>query len=226
LLSAFAPIPCPPDVPILTLTNGDAIRDGHINRDDYDFVKARLGTTDPEADLNGDGKVNDDDLAIVKAHMGLQSDTSWQGSFPQPQGWYVLQFAVQLEDYVGDRLEYAEQPDGSYVAPRGVYSQLRFVGGRYELVRLSQERWVFEPVPGVDNRWRLVAIKDLHNQGVVLHYNDANQLVRIADSVGRAVELALDEACFACEGVGVLFENLSEGVLDWCCKVGSVAHSA
>jgi hypothetical protein len=135
------------------------------------------------------------------------------------------QLVVVLEPD-GRRLEYAEQPDGSYVAPRGVYSQLRFVGGRYELVRLSQERWVFEPVPGVDNRWRLAAIKDLHNQGVVLYYNDANQLVRIADSVGRAVELALDEACFACEGVGVLFENLSEGVLDWCCKVGSVAHSA
>jgi hypothetical protein len=71
------------------------------------------------------------------------------------------QLVVVLEPD-GRRLEYAEQPDGSYVAPRGVYSQLRFVGGRYELVRPSQERWV----------------------------NDANQLARIADSVGRAVELA------------------------------------
>jgi len=340
-------------VPILTLPNGDATRDGHIDRNDLAFV---LGTTDPQADLNGDGKVNDEDLAIIKANFGLQSDTAWQGNFPYPDGWYVLQFAVQLGDYQGNasgrmvvvrlhdtvsgatyaigvvqfgslplqvvsvnvptpnayvvqveapedgswltitrkevqatapvpntygqpfawqgslpvpygvlnlwngnlmvglglfgwggqvgvafgltynaqdneagvlgvgwrhsyeatlevsrhngqrsvvlrepdgrRLEYAEQPDESYVAMRGVYSPLRFVKGqhnepdRYELVHPSQERWVFEPVPGVANRWRLAAIKDLHNQGVVLHYNEAGQLVRITDSVGRSVELA------------------------------------
>ena len=38
--------------------------------------------------------------------------------------------------------------------------------------------------------------------------------------------LALDEACFACAGVGVVFKDLSESVLDVCCKVGCVAHSA
>ena len=45
---------------------------------------------------------------------------------------------------------------------------------------------------------------------------------------GAACEfaLALDEACFACEGVGVVFEDLSESVLDVRCKVGCVAHSA
>ena len=36
--------------------------------------------------------------------------------------------------------------------------------------------------------------------------------------------LALDEACFACEGVGFVFKQLSEGVLDVRCQVGSVAH--
>jgi hypothetical protein len=43
---------------------------------------------------------------------------------------------------------------------------------------------------------------------------------------GTACEfaLALDEACFACEGVGFMFEYLLEGVFDLCCKVGSVAH--
>ena len=43
---------------------------------------------------------------------------------------------------------------------------------------------------------------------------------------GTACEfaLALDEACFSCEGVGVVLEGLSEGVLDWCCQVGSAAH--
>jgi RHS repeat-associated protein len=353
LLSAFAPIPCPPDVPTLTLPNGDATRDGIIDDADYEFVAARLGTTDPEevsrADLNGDGAVKDDDLAIIKANKGLQRDDSWQGNFPDPTGWYVLQFAVQLGDYEGNawgrtvvvrlrdtvsgdtydtvvgfgsvplqvvsvpvptanayvvqveapaegswltitrkevqatapvpdtygtpfawqgslpvpygvlnlwngnlmvglglfgwggqtgvafgltynaqdseagvlgvgwrhsyeaslvvrqnnnqllvelwepdgrRLEFAEQPDKSYVGMRGVYAQLRFVDGRYELVRPSQERWLFEPVPGVENRWRLAAIRDLHNQGVVLQYNGANQLVRIEDSVGRSVALA------------------------------------
>jgi hypothetical protein len=102
LLSAFAPIPRPPDVPTLTLPNGDATRNGTIDDADYRFVKERLGTTDPQADLNGDGVVKDDDLAIVKANKGLQSDASWQGDFPEPTGWYVLQFAIQLGDYGGN----------------------------------------------------------------------------------------------------------------------------
>ena len=38
--------------------------------------------------------------------------------------------------------------------------------------------------------------------------------------------LALDEACFAREGVGVVFKDLLERILDLRCKVGSVAHSA
>jgi RHS repeat-associated protein len=338
------------DVPTLTLPNGDATRDGIIDDADYEFVAARLGTTAPEADLNGDGKVNDDDLAIIKANKGLQRDDSWQGNFPDPTGWYVLQFAVQLGDYVGNasgrtvavrlrdtvsgdtydmevgfgslplqvvsvpvptanayvvqveapaegswltitrkevqatapvpdtygtpfawqgslpvpsgvlnlwngnlmvglglfgwggqtgvafgltynsrdsetgvlgvgwrhsyeaslvvrqhnnqrlvelwepdgrRLEFAEQPDKSYVGMRGVYAQLRFVDGRYELVRPSQERWLFERVSGVDNWWRLAKIQGLHNQQWVrLVYNAAGQLERIEDSVGRAVVLA------------------------------------
>ena len=37
--------------------------------------------------------------------------------------------------------------------------------------------------------------------------------------------LALDEACFLCEGVGVVFENLLEGVLDLYRETGCVAHS-
>jgi len=38
--------------------------------------------------------------------------------------------------------------------------------------------------------------------------------------------LALDEACFACEGVGVVFEDLSGRVLDLRREIGCVAHSA
>jgi len=43
---------------------------------------------------------------------------------------------------------------------------------------------------------------------------------------GTACEFALafDEACFACEGVGFVFKQLSEGVLDLCCQVGSAAR--
>ena len=89
-------------MPTLTLPNGDATRNGTIDDADYEFVEVRLGTTAPEADLNGDGKVNDDDLAIIKANKGLQRDDSWQGNFPDPTGWYVLQFAIQLGDYGGD----------------------------------------------------------------------------------------------------------------------------
>ena len=38
--------------------------------------------------------------------------------------------------------------------------------------------------------------------------------------------LALDEACFACEGVGVVFKDLLERVLDLRCEMGDVFHSA
>jgi hypothetical protein len=34
-------------VPILTLPNGDATRDGVINDADYAYVQQRLGTNDP-----------------------------------------------------------------------------------------------------------------------------------------------------------------------------------
>jgi RHS repeat-associated protein len=329
-------------VPTLTLPNGDATRDGIIDDADYTFVENRLGTTDPAADLNGDGKVNDDDLAIVKANLGVQSDRVWQGEFPDPTGWYVLQFAVQLGDYGGNasgrtvvvrlrdtlsgatydtvvgfgsvplqvvsvhvptpnpymvqveapaggswltitrkevqatapvpdtygqpfawqgslpvpygvlnlwngnlmvglglfswggqggvafgltynaqdgkegvlgvgwrhsyeaslefvplhnpplvwvtepdgrRLAFAQQPDGSYVPMRGVYAQLRVKDGQYELVRPSQVCWVF------DRTGRLVAIRDLHNQGVSLSYDSAGRLVQITDRVGRSVVL-------------------------------------
>ncbi|MCX7992740.1 MAG: DUF6531 domain-containing protein, partial [Fimbriimonadales bacterium] len=87
-------------MPILTLPNGDANRDGTIGEDDYRLVDAALGTSDPNADLNGDGAVKDDDLAIVKANLGLSRAPSW-GNFGAPSGWYTLQFAVQLGDYVG-----------------------------------------------------------------------------------------------------------------------------
>jgi hypothetical protein len=88
-------------VPILTLPNGDATRDGVINDADYAYVQQRLGTNDPNADLNGDGRVDSKDLGIVRANRGLTSDAHWSGNFPAPRGWYRLQLAVQLGDYFG-----------------------------------------------------------------------------------------------------------------------------
>ena len=334
-------------MPILTLPNGDANRDGVINDADYALVESYLGTTHPSADLNGDGKVNDEDLAIVKANKGLESDAPWSGNFPEPHGWYRLQFAVQLDDYAGNtnglsvqvrlqdsitgqtyavsqsflsgaltvldvsvptpnpyvvqvqapaggswltitrkevqasapvpntfgapfpwqgslpvpngvvniwngnlhlglslfgwggqagvafglfynaqdtrqgilgvgwrhsyeasleflpdhnpplvvvnepdgrRLAFAQQPDGSYVPMRGVYSQLRYKNGQYELIRPSQVRWVF------DSTGRLIAIRDLHNQGVSLSYDSAGRLAQITDSVGRSATLSYYQA--------------------------------
>ena len=99
--SAFASTSCPPDVPILTLPNGDATRDGVINDADYAYVQQRLGTNDPNADLNGDGRVDSKDLAIVQANRGLTGDAPWSGEFSAPHGWYRLQLAVQLGDYFG-----------------------------------------------------------------------------------------------------------------------------
>jgi RHS repeat-associated protein len=84
----------------------------------------------------------------------------------------------------GRRLAFAQQPDGSYVPMRGVYAQLRVKDGQYELVRPSQVCWVF------DRAGRLVAIRDLHNQGVSLSYDSAGRLVQITDSVGRSAALS------------------------------------
>jgi RHS repeat-associated protein len=330
-------------VPILTLPNGDATRDGVINDADYAYVQQRLGTNDPNADLNGDGRVDSKDLAIVQANRGLTGDAPWSGEFSAPHGWYRLQLAVQLGDYFGSargrtvrvlmreastgqtfawetrfaeaslavvdvgvptasryavqvqapqggswltitrtdvqasapapntfgapfpwqgslpapngvvniwngnlhlglslfgwggqagvafglfynaqdtrqgvlgvgwrhsyeaslefvpdhnpplvvvnepdgrRLAYARQSDGSFVPMRGVYSQLRYNNGQYELIRPSQVRWVF------DSAGRLIAIRDLHNQGVSLTYDAAGRLTRITDSVGRSAFLS------------------------------------
>jgi YD repeat-containing protein len=66
---------------------------------------------------------------------------------------------------------------------RGVYAQLRVKDGQYELVRPSQVCWVF------DRTGRLVAIRDLHNQGVSLSYDSAGRLVQITDRVGRSAVL-------------------------------------
>jgi len=91
---------------------------------------------------------------------------------------------VVVNEPDGRQLAYAQQPDGSYVPMRGVYAQLRFKNGQYELVRPSQERWVF------DSAGRLVAIRDLHNQGVTLQYDSAGQLVQISDTANRSAMLA------------------------------------
>ncbi|BCW96157.1 MAG: RHS repeat-associated core domain-containing protein [Fimbriimonadales bacterium] len=327
--------PCPPDIPTLTLTNGDATRDGIVDDSDLLTVQFAMGGNNPDADLNGDGIVDDADLMIVLFSWGQSSDASW-GNFPAPGGWYTLQFAVQLGDYAGAFtgtvqinlrdmstgahyttaasfngnplqvvsvqvptpnayavqviapageswltisrtdvaatspapntfgapfawqgsfpvpygvvnpangnltlgfgltgwggqsgiafgltynaldtrvgalgvgwrhtfearlipfaeglileepdgrvLAFAEQPDGSYTAMKGVYDRLVRVENEYHLIRASQIRWVFN-LSG-----RLIAIRDLHNQGVSLEYNPASgQLARVVDTTGRAL---------------------------------------
>ena len=37
---------------------------------------------------------------------------------------------------------------------------------------------------------------------------------QVGEGTACELALALDEACFLCEGVGVVFKDLSEGVLD------------
>ena len=49
---------------------------------------------------------------------------------------------------------------------------------------------------------------------------------RMGFGAACAFALALEEACFSCEGVGVVLEDLLERVLDVRCKVGCVAHRA
>ncbi len=92
---------------------------------------------------------------------------------------------VALHEPDGRIVEFAEQPDGSYVAMKGVYDRLqRKPDGSFELIRASQIRWMFDP------SGRLMAIRDLHNQGVSLEYNPAGQLSRVVDTTGRALVLA------------------------------------
>jgi RHS repeat-associated protein len=87
-------------VPTLTLPNGDVTRDGLVDDSDLLAVQFQFGATGGDADLNGDGLVDDADLMIVLFSFGQSADASW-GNFPAPSGWYTLQFAVQLGDYVG-----------------------------------------------------------------------------------------------------------------------------
>jgi RHS repeat-associated protein len=87
-------------VPTLTLPNGDVTRDGTVDDSDLLAVQFQFGATGGDADLNGDGTVDDADLMIVLFSFGQSADASW-GNFPAPSGWYTLQFAVQLGDYVG-----------------------------------------------------------------------------------------------------------------------------
>jgi RHS repeat-associated protein len=101
---------------------------------------------------------------------------------------------VELHEPDGRVLFFAEQPDGSYVAMKGVYDRLQVTEQGFQLVRASQVRWQF------DGAGRLVAIRDLHNQGVSLEYNPAGQLQRIVDTTGRALVLSYYEAPAAWQG--------------------------
>ncbi|MEN3000590.1 MAG: RHS repeat-associated core domain-containing protein [Armatimonadota bacterium] len=141
--------------------------------------------------------------------------TSWQGQGPSVSftlfynsndardyglgvGWrhsglaslQVVGSLVRVHEPDGRVLEYALQPDGSYVAMRGVYDQLRYDAqtNRYLLVRHSQLKWVFAPVPG-QQMWRLVRIEEPHGQAVRFEYNAVGQLERIVDATERTLQL-------------------------------------
>ncbi|GIV06927.1 MAG: hypothetical protein KatS3mg017_0129 [Fimbriimonadales bacterium] len=95
-------VTCPPDVPIVTLPNGDVTRDGTVDDADLLQVQFQMGNQGGDADLDGNGVVDDADLMIVMFAQGQSSDSLWQGSFTPAAGWFTLQFAVQLGDYVGN----------------------------------------------------------------------------------------------------------------------------
>ncbi|MFQ3609923.1 MAG: dockerin type I domain-containing protein [Fimbriimonadales bacterium] len=135
--SAFLPVPCPPDIPILTLPNGDATRDGKISEDDYNYIEDRLGTTNADADLNGDGKVNEEDLEIVIASTGLSSDEPWQGNFQSPSGWYRLSFAVQLGEYRGSTIGLSVQVRLRDATTGATYAQTVSLGSALQAVELQ-----------------------------------------------------------------------------------------
>jgi len=111
---------------------------------------------------------------------------------------------VVLNEPDGRQLEFVQQPDGSFTPMKGVYAVLRVKGGQYELVRPSQVRWVF------DGDGRLVAVRDLHDQGVSLAYNAAGQLVRVEDTTGRTVELSYYAAGDVVPGTNTLVPS------SWC----------
>ncbi len=135
--SALLFVPCPPDIPILTLPNGDATRNGQIDEQDLAYVERWLGTTEPTADLNGDGRVKEDDLEIVKANLGLVGDSPWQGTFAPPAGWYRLQFAVQLGEFVGDTTGMSVEVRLQDRATGVIYAQPVALGSALQVVKLN-----------------------------------------------------------------------------------------
>ncbi|GIV08587.1 MAG: hypothetical protein KatS3mg019_0678 [Fimbriimonadales bacterium] len=129
----------------------------------------------------------------------------WRHSYEAQLVFHTNGVALQEPD--GRVLFFAEQPDGSYVAMKGVYDRLQRTAEGYQLIRASQVRWLF------DSSGRLVAIRDWHNQGVSLEYNAAGQLRRVVDTTGRALTLSYYESPEAWRGRlrAVSMENDSLG---------------
>ena len=49
---------------------GDGDRDGDVDQDDYNFMRANFGTTNPAADYNGDGNVDAADYVVWRKYNG------------------------------------------------------------------------------------------------------------------------------------------------------------
>ena len=145
------------------MPNGDANRDGKVDGDDYRIVEAALGTSAPDADLNGDGAVKDDDLAIVKAHLGLSNAPSW-GNFSAPSGWYTLQFAVQLGDYLGSANHSIQVNLHDLGAGDRYTITVQFRGAPLEVVSVpvpTRNRYAVQVVAPQGERWLTISRTDV-----------------------------------------------------------------
>jgi hypothetical protein len=143
-------------------------------------VQFQFGASGGDADLNGDGLVDDADLMIVLFSFGQSADASW-GNFPAPSGWYTLQFAVQLGDYVG-------VPSGT----AQINLRDRITGAQYTTSIAFNDaplQVVSIPVP-TPNPYAVQVVAPAGGSWLTISRTDVQATAPAPDTTGRALRLS------------------------------------
>jgi RHS repeat-associated protein len=124
-----------------------------------------------------------DSLDVTTGELGQ----GWTDSFAasliiKPNG----DVTVHGED--GQQVDYAKQPDGSFVGAAGSLSTLASVAGGYDLTRTDQVKQHF------DSQGRLQSILDRNGQGLTLSYGTDGKISSVADASGRVISFTHNTA--------------------------------
>lgn len=155
----------------------------HIRLNKHSDVKTGLGLRSPQ----------DAAALIVASYVSRDLMSPTQPSLKEwTVGALVAQWATdQLQDkaigvQLGDRaLSYRQLPDGSFVAPPGVATQLvKNANGTYQL----NER--FGTVLSFDANNRIQSLTDIDGNALSFTYNTSDQLTQVKDAYNRTLTLS------------------------------------